>query len=255
MDLRVGMGQMRVEGGLPEANLARAEGMIRQAAEAQCDVLVLPECLDLGWTHPCARTMAETVPGPRFERLSRAAKDAGIHVAAGLTELEGERIYNTAVLIGPTGALLLKHRKINILNIAQDVYSVGDRLGVAQTSLGMVGLLICADNFPESLDLGRSLARMGARLILSPCAWAVPPDYDNQTQPYGELWRGAYTTLTTEHNLAVIGVSNVGAITEGPWKGYPCIGCSLAMGPGGEALLQAPYGEDAEGLHVVCLPR
>jgi predicted amidohydrolase len=49
------MGQMRVEGGAPDANLDRAVEMIRKAAAARCDVVVLPECLDLGWTWPEAR--------------------------------------------------------------------------------------------------------------------------------------------------------------------------------------------------------
>jgi hypothetical protein len=37
----------------------------------------------------------------------------------------------------------------------------------------------------------------------------------------------------------------------GPWKGRKCIGCSLAVGPGGEAIAQGPYGEDADELVVI----
>ena len=43
--------------------------------------------------------------------------------------------------------------------------------------------------------------------------------------------------------MTVVGVSNVGWITDGPWKGRKCIGCSLAVGPGGAILAQGPYGE------------
>ncbi len=49
---------------------------------------------------------------------------------------------------------MLKHRKINILDIAQDLYATGDRLSVASTSFGTVGVNICADNFPDSLAVG-----------------------------------------------------------------------------------------------------
>ena len=38
--------------------------------------------------------------------------------------------------------------------------------------------LMAADNFPDSLVLGHSLARMGAQILLSPSAWAVPADHD-----------------------------------------------------------------------------
>jgi hypothetical protein len=49
----------------------------------------------------------------------------------------------------------------------------------------------------------------------------------------------------------VIGVSNTGPLTDGPWKGRKCIGCSLAVGPGGEVLMRGPYGDDAEALLTV----
>ena len=51
--------------------------------------------------------------------------------------------------------------------------------------------------------------------------------------------------------MTVIGVSNVGPITGGPWAGRKCIGCSLAVGPGGEILAEGPYGEAAEP--VMCV--
>jgi predicted amidohydrolase len=174
-------------------------------------------------------------------------------VAAGLTERAGDRFYNAAVLIGPDGRLLLTHRKVNELRFGtpHDWYAIGDRLGVAHTHLGCVGLNICADNFACSLDLGRSLARMGAQLILSPCAWAVPADHDNGRTPYGREWVEPYAELARAHDLYVVGVSYVGQLTSGPWAGRRCIGNSLAVGPGGQILAWGPHGAAAEQLVVV----
>lgn len=242
---------MLVEGGQANRNLHRAAEMIRQAAAQGCAVIVLPECLDLGWTDPAARQLAQPIPGPPSDLLAQAAQQNQVYVVAGLTERAGERIYNAAVLISPTGETLLKHRKINIMAIAQDLYATGDSLAVAHTPLGVIGLTICADNFPNSLVFGHSLARMGAQLLLSPCAWAMPPQHDNATEPYGDLWKTAYTTLAKLYDLTVVGVSNVGWLRGGPWQGYKCIGCSLAMGPGGVILAEGPYGEAAEALLVV----
>jgi hypothetical protein len=56
--------------------------------------------------------------------------------------------------------------------------------------------------------------------------------------------------LAHDFELPVIGVSNVGWITTGPWAGKKCIGCSLAMGRDAEVLAQGNYGEDAEQLVV-----
>ncbi|HKA08313.1 MAG TPA: carbon-nitrogen hydrolase family protein, partial [Gemmataceae bacterium] len=117
---RLDMAQILVEGGKPAANLDRAVSAIRRAGELGCRVVVLPECLDIGWTHPSTRDFAQPIPGPHFARLAQAAKDAGVYVAAGLVERAGPKIFNAAVLIGPNGELLLHHRKINELDIALD---------------------------------------------------------------------------------------------------------------------------------------
>jgi predicted amidohydrolase len=246
----VGMGQILVEGGAVTENLDRAVAMIRQAAEKGCRLVLLPECLDCGWTHPESPRLARPVPGPYSDILEKAARANNIYVVAGLTEKAGGDIYNAAVLISPGEGILLKHRKINELTIAHDIYSIGDRLGVAHTSLGTIGVNICADNFPDSLVLGHSLARMGAQIILSPSAWAVDADHDNRKNPYGAMWRESYSKLATLYDLAVIGVSNVGWMNAGVWKGRKCIGCSMAVGPGGKALADCPYGESAEILGI-----
>jgi predicted amidohydrolase len=149
--LRVGMAQMLVEGGQPESNLRRAVTMIHDAAARGAAVVVLPECLDLGWTHPCARRLARPIPGPHSDRLADAAIDAGVFVAAGLVERDGGRLYNAAVLISPDGEIVLKHRKINELAIAFDLYETGSSLAVAETQIGRIGLNICADNFSPTL--------------------------------------------------------------------------------------------------------
>src|SRR5919202_452198 len=92
---------------------------------------------------------------------------------------------------------------------------------------------------------------MGAQVILSPSAWAVDSDHDNVREPYGRLWRDSYAELARLYDLTVIGVSNVGRITGGPWAGRKVIGRSLAVGPGGAILARGPYGERAEALVVV----
>jgi len=245
---RLAMGQMLVESGEPERNLCRARQAIQRAAELGAKVVVLPECLDLGWTSSATRESAQPIPGRFSDALAEAARQARIHVVAGLTERTAERLYNAAVLVSPSGDILLKHRKINELDIAHDVYSIGDSLAVARTSIGTIGIPICADNFPDALVLGHSLARMGAQLLLSPSAWAVEADHDNTKDPYGSLWLGSYTTLAKLYNITVVGVSNVGWLTAGPWQGRKCIGCSLAVGPGGKVLAQGPYGEAAAAL-------
>ena len=157
------------------------------------------------------------------------------------------------MLLSPTGEIVLHYRKINELDIALDLYSVGDSPGVVHTELGVLGLNICADNFDDSLAIGHTLARMGAQVIVSPSAWAVDADHDQAREPYGQLWREAYGKLTALYDLTILGVSNVGWIRGGPWQGRKCIGCSLAMGQGSAMLAQGPLRR--AGRSADCAPK
>ncbi len=80
---RVGMAQILVEGGRPDANLGRAALAIGEAADRGCRLVVLPECLDTGWTDPSARDLARPIPAPHSERLAQAPLQHAIHVAPG----------------------------------------------------------------------------------------------------------------------------------------------------------------------------
>ncbi len=244
--------QMHVEGGNKQRNLRRAERLLAEAASSGANVAVLPEAMDLGWTHPSCNTQAEAIPeGETCRRLRRAAEKHRMYVCSGLVEKAGGKVFNSAVLIDPQGQLRLLHRKLNELEIGHWYYEQGDRLGVCHTDLGTFGLMICADGFARDRVLSRALCYMGADIILSPSAWAVPAEHDNRKDPYGQTWRNAYGPVAREFSVWIAGVSNVGPIVAGPWAGWKCIGCSLVVGPDGKQVVQGPYGVDAETIvHV-----
>ena len=252
MGVKIAMAQMAVEGNAIDQNLLVAEQCIGEAAGNGAAIVVLPECMDLGWTHPSSLVAATEIPDGRvFRTLSRAAKKHKVFVCSGMTEKEGDRVYNTAVLIGPDGILLLKHRKINELDIGKPYYATGDRLNVADTSLGRLGIMICADALPEDRSITTALARMAPGIILSPCAWAVPPGFDNALTPYGGLWREAYIPVARAFKTSIVAVSNVGAISDGPWKEWDCIGASLAIDADGNEITQLPFGVDASCIRYI----
>lgn len=249
--VKIGMIQMRVEFHDPQKNLSHAQELVAQAAAQGADICILPECMDLGWATPNAPAMAEPVPGKISEQLSAIARRHNVWIVSGLTEQEDDKVYNCAVLIRPDGCIAAKHRKINILTDVEYMYQVGDRLTVTQTPYGKIGVSICADNLSPSLCLGHSLARMGAEIILSPCAWAVTPDRDPLKQPYGQEWHEPYHILASRYGIPVIGVSNVGAMPVGEWAGWQAIGNSIAYDSDGRCASVLPYGPDAECVQVV----
>lgn len=250
--LRVAMAQILVEGGEIEANLTRAEQAVEQAKAEGAEVVVLPECLDAGWTHPSAPQLATPVDGATVGRLAAAAKANDIVVAAGFTEAAAGVVFNAAVIIDEQGRVLAHHRKVNVLDLARDLYAVGDKTGVATTRVGRMGVNICADNFPGGLYTGKASAQMGARVLLSPSAWASDPEQpDLVGNPAREMWLDGYRQLAGDHGLPVVAVTNVGPISGGVWQGRTCIGCSLAVGPDGALL--AELGTEAE-LRIVGVP-
>jgi len=248
--MKLAMGQLLVEGGEPKRNLDRAEVMIRDAAAQACDVILLPECLDLGWTNPSALNESEAIPGPRSDRLCQLAKELGIHVCAGLTEKDGETTYNSSVLIDESGSILLKYRKINVLEVGKPFYSIGNMLSVGKTKFGSIGLNICADNYIDSLEIGHCLARMGAQVILSPSSWTVDYSLEDTENPYSEKWIKPLHILANLYDLVIISVTSVGYIVGGPYEGKKMVGCSLAVGRRG-AIAEGAYNEVAGQLVTI----
>jgi predicted amidohydrolase len=245
--LKLAMVQLLVEGGQKEINLDRATKKIKEAAEKGADLVLLPEAMDLGWTHSSAKTDAERIPGgSTFAILAKAAKENEVYVCAGIIEKDGASTYNAAVLINRQGALILHHRKLNELDIAHDLYDQGDRINVCETEFGTIGLLICADARAKDFMLTRSLGYLGADLILLPSSWAVPPDHNNQTDPYGGDWLEAFIPVCLEFKLNIAAVSNVGKITDGPWENWYCIGNSMFVDSYGKKEKILPYGRNAE---------
>jgi predicted amidohydrolase len=252
MKFKLALLQMQVEAGKRMANLTRARTMITEAAIHDARMILLPEVMDLGWTNPSARTEATTIPdGATCQFLRDCAQDNNVYICAGMAERSEDTVYNTAILISPEGKVLLKHRKLNELDIAFDLYAQGDRLQVCDTPLGTIGIMICADGFARDLVISRTLGYMGADIILSPSSWAVAANHDNEKTPYGELWKRSYSPVARDFSLWIAGVSNVGWISSGPWTGMKCIGCSLVTAPDGTAALNGQYGVEAETILYV----
>lgn len=250
--LKIGMVQLLVEGGEAERNMQRAEKYIEQAVQENVDIILLPETMDLGWTHPSIFEESETIPGKRSDFLCALARKHEVYICGGLTERDGEKIYNSAVFIDDQGQILLKYRKINLLNNVEypDYYSFGQSLQVVDTKWGKIGVNICADNYMDGLSIGHTLARMGAQLILSPSSWTVDFSISEGMDPYKEKWIKPYHILASYYNLVILGSTSVGYIVGGPYEGKKMIGCSLAVDSTG-VICQGEFNEFASDVKII----
>lgn len=248
--MRIGMAQLLVEGGEPERNLERAEKLILQGKREGCDLMLLPETLDFAWTHPSALNEAAPIPGQYSDFFCHLAAHHNVWLCLGLTEKLGSKNYNTALLIDSTGKIVLKYAKINLLEVEFPYYEVGQKLEVANTPFGKIGLNICADNYIDSIYNGHMLARMGAQLILSPSSWTVDHFVTEEMDPYKTKWIEPLSIIAKKYQIPVLSTTSVGYIVGGPYEGKKMVGCSLAVNETG-ILAQGEFNEFAGDLKVV----
>jgi predicted amidohydrolase len=143
------------------------------AARAGAKLVVFPEAAITGYVFRSleeAMPVAETIPGPSTDALAEACRKLKVHVAVGLLEKDGDRVYNASALIGPEG-LIGKYRKLHLPFLGVDRFVRPGDLAprVYDTELGRIGLAICYDlDFPEYT---RVLALMGAQLIVTVTNW------------------------------------------------------------------------------------
>ena len=249
--LKIALGQLLVEGGEPDRNFERALELIERAKSENADIIVLPECLDYGWTHPSSIDQAQPIPGKFSYILTEAAKKFKIHICAGVTEKSADgKNYNTALLIDDDGKILLKYRKINVLEAAKDFYSVGSKLEVVNTKFGKVGVNICSDNYKDAIDIGIVLCRMGAQLILSPSSWTVDHSVTEQDDPYKLKWANQLLKLSETFDITFVSTTSVGYIVGGPYEGKKMVGCSIATDKG-KLIAQGEFNEFASDIKYI----
>ena len=228
------MAQLLVEGGEPERNIERAITLIEEAADRNCQIVLLPETIDFAWTYPRGIEECEKIPGKFTLPFTDIAKERGIYICVGLTEkISAEKRHNTAILIDNHGEIILKYHKINLLTVEHPYYEVGQTLNVVDTPFGKIGVNICADNYRDALHIGHALARMGAQINLSPSSWTVDYSITEEHEPYAEKWIKPLSKLAALYNLVIASTTSVGYIVGGPYEGKKMVGCSLLLNQDG----------------------
>lgn len=240
--LRMALAQIPVEDGNLDKNMRLAEEAAAQAARQKVDLLNLPEAADWGWLYQEARRDALSVPGKYTDFLAALAKRHHMWVSAGCLEREGDKVYNSAVIIDRTGRTVLKHRKIDTLPwLTRHLYDQGNSedIRTVDTEFGRLGLTICADNF--NLKNPQRVADQGAWMLIAPHGFAAEAakleqnskDYQNHIQKVSQNTR-----------LWVIATDAVlGTVRGGAWKGWLHSGCSMVARPDGTAATVAKFKE------------
>ena len=152
-----------------EKNLELMAGILDRAGTQKPDLVVLSETLPAAGVDLPVTEVAQAIPGPATEMLGRKAKAYGTYVVTSLHERDGDRIYNTAVLIDRQGRIAGRYRKTHLAMIeGEDGITPGAEYPVFDADFGKVGMMICWDHwFPEP---ARILRLKGAELLVLPIA-------------------------------------------------------------------------------------
>jgi (R)-amidase len=137
------------------------------------------------------KSVAETVPGPLTDAMAQAARRHAIYVAFGMAERDGDKLYNSLVLMNPAGEVQAVHRKY--LTVHSDVvtsleypYSNGEGATVTEVEGIPFGLIICNDM--HSRTVAKGLAEGGVKVVLSALADQALAVDEGGFSPLGPLY-------------------------------------------------------------------
>jgi predicted amidohydrolase len=145
--------------------------LCREAAEANVDLLCLPEVM-LTTGLPCdERTLpgqAIRLPGPEIEPFQEFARRNRLALCFSAWERNRKLVHNTAILISKTGELAGKYRKVHLASPYEVWWGVtpGHDFPVYQLGDARVTMNICMDS--SALESARVPARLGAEVLCMP---------------------------------------------------------------------------------------
>ncbi|MGV8931266.1 MAG: carbon-nitrogen hydrolase [Luteimonas sp.] len=241
--------------GNAEANLAVIGQRVAEAAQHGAKLVLLQELHNGAYfcQQECVDTfdLAEPIPGPSTDYLSKLAKQHGVVLVSSLFERRAAGLYhNTAVVFEADGSIAGKYRKMHIPDdpgFYEKFYFTPGDLGFEpiDTSVGRLGVLVCWDQwYPEA---ARLMALAGAELLLYPTAigWD-PSDTQDEQDRQRDAWVLSHRGHAVANGLPVLSCNRVGhepspSASEklAGSSGITFWGNSHVLGPQGEFIAEA----------------
>lgn len=156
----------------PENNRYKMASTIDDIMQMHPDVeLVIFGEMVLGWYIPGEdpayhKGLSEPIPGKTTQVLAVLAQRNKIYISFGISELDGEDIYNSQVLLNPQGEIQALHRKSNLKpgEMAANYQPGPERVTTTDIKGIKTGVVICSDT--ASLHTMRELMRSKFELII-----------------------------------------------------------------------------------------
>ena len=242
-NIRVAAVSMNSELGKYEQTMQHIAGFCERAVSDNADLVLFPELVIHGHCNPDTWSVAEPVPdGPSVLRLVDLARRFSLYLSAGISEKENDIVFNTQVLVGPSG-YIGKQRKLHMSRDESFFYKGGREISVFDVGNCRFGMVICFDNlFPE---VTRIVALKGADVILMPHAgrqgqWDETPESETAARlRIFDLISSSYRVRARENSCFCIYADQAGR--AGYVDSLPKDHCNQPHHPGG-AMIIGPDG-------------
>ena len=173
--MKIAAAQIACVLGDPAANLGKMREFARRAKASGAEVIVFPEMADTGYAMEVIRQQATSWKEGAVPGLQELARNLSLTIISGVSEREGDRIYNSQVVIDRGGAVAGKYRKTHLYAPVEEDKVCAAGTCLTSISLGefRFGLTICYDlRFPE---LFRTLVvTEQANVLINSSAWPFP---------------------------------------------------------------------------------
>lgn len=233
-----------------EKNLARAEALVRQAAGAGAQIVLLQElfetpyfCQDqLADHYALARPFADN---PMIARFARLAGELGVVLPVSFFERAGHSHFNSLAMVDADGSVLGLYRKSHIPDgpgyQEKFYFTPGDTgFKVWKTRFGMVGAGICWDQwFPES---ARAMALKGAEILFYPTAIGTEPPPAPPVDSR-DHWRRVMQGHAGANYMPLVASNRIGRET-GQAGEVTFYGSSFIASPTGEIVAELGRGDE-----------
>ena len=173
--MKIAAGQIACTLGDLAANTRKLCDFAERAKTAGAELVVFPEMSDTGYAMQVIREQARPWNEGAVPELQEIARTLSLAIISGVSEKEGDAIFNSQVMIDSAGAIMAKYRKTHLFApIEEDkCCTSGDALVSVNFGPLRFGLTICYDlRFPE---IYRALAvDEGVYVFAISSAWPFP---------------------------------------------------------------------------------
>jgi len=231
-------------------NLARAEGLVREAAGRGAQVVLLQELFETPYfckDHLASHfDLARPVAGnPVLARFQALARELEVVLPFSFFERANNAYFNSLAMIDADGRMLGVYRKSHIPEgpgyHEKYYFSPGDTgFRVWQTRYAVLGVGICWDQwFPEA---ARCMALLGAEALLYPTAIGSEP-HDASIDSCGH-WQRCMQGHAAANVMPLIASNRIG-VERGQKYEMTFYGSSFIAGPAGEKVAEADRGTES----------